>query len=92
MSEAPKYWTNIIIRGRGDKREWVSSIRVQFSLDMKVWMNVDNIESIAANLGPEETVLIPFKTPAYGRILRIYPLQYSGHFSLRFEALFIDPK
>lgn len=82
--ESPKYWTDIIMQGRGDADSWVTSIKVATSINGKVWENVEKGKIYQTNSDRNTRVRITFSSAVYGRALRIYPQSWHKDISMRF--------
>ena len=88
--EEPKYWTEIIIQGRGDIDHWVTSFKIGYTLNGCIWENVEEGKAFDGNNDRNSKVKIRFKDPIYSRVLRIYPQTWNKFLSLRFDAIYID--
>jgi hypothetical protein len=86
-SDAPRFWTKIIMQGRGDGSQWVTSIKVKSKLNDS-WSDVDGGKTYGANYDKNSKVDIVFEEPVYARVLTIYPQTWYDHISLRFEAVY----
>ena len=40
--EFPKYWTAVIVRGRGTWDQWVKTIKMSSTIDGKTWRNIED--------------------------------------------------
>lgn len=88
--EYPKFWTAVIMQGRGDCDQWVKTVKISYTLNGKTWLNVDDGKIFEANTDRNQKVRINFKEPVYARALRIYPQSWNNHMSLRFDAIYVD--
>ena len=88
--DQPRYWTDVIIQGRGDKNNWTKSFRVEYSINGKYWYNVDEGNIFPANSDRNTKKRVTFGKPVYARALRIYPNSWHNHPCLRFDAVYIN--
>ncbi len=89
-SFSPKCWTGVTTQGRGDYNQWVTKYTVQSSLDGSNWYFVDNAKVFNGNTDRTTKVSQNFSQPVYARSIRIYPHEWVGWTSLRFEAYFSE--
>ena len=47
--DQPRYWTNVILQGRGDYPQWVTSFKVTYSLEGQYWYDVDDGKTFEGN-------------------------------------------
>jgi hypothetical protein len=80
----PKFWTKLIMQGRGDSDQWVTSIKIKSSLNGIIWQDVDGGKTYPANYNRNEKVNITFDEPVYARVIRIFPQAWDNFMSLRF--------
>lgn len=90
--ENPKLWTGIITQGRGDADQWVTTFRVLYTNNGKIWEQVEGGKIYYANTDRNTKVFQRFDVPVYARALRIYPLTWNGHVCMRFDAIYSDLK
>lgn len=89
--EYPKYWTHIITQGRGDHDAWVKSLKIAYTLDGKIWDDVDQGKIFQASKDRNSKVRIKFERPVYARALRIYPQDWhNNQIAMRFDAIYLD--
>ena len=86
----PQYWIELITQGRRDASFWVSKVKVAYTLNGLKWNYVDDGAIFQANSDRNSRVLIEFNNPVYAKTIRLYPVEYNGHPSLSFEAIFLD--
>ena len=90
--EQPRYWTEVIIQGRGDADQWVSSFKVSVTVAGNIWENVEEGKVFQGNNDRNQKVRVRFVQPVYARTVRIYPQTWVGHMSMRFDAVYLDLK
>ena len=88
--EQPRYWTEVIIQGRGDADQWVTSFKVSTTVSGNIWENVDEGKVFPGNNDRNQKVRVRFAQPVYARTVRIYPQTWVGHMSMRFDAVYLD--
>jgi hypothetical protein len=88
--ELPKFWTDVILQGRGDADQWVKNIKVSWTLNGKLWEKVDEDKVFEANSDRNQNVRIRFSGSVYARALRIYPQSFNGAIALRFDAIYLE--
>ena len=83
--------TSVITQGRNDSPQWVSSYKVAHSLDGSVWEYVRNDRNVAltyqANTDQNTRVENELPTALITRYLRLYPITYYDHPSMRVEVM-----
>ncbi|XP_072017793.1 lactadherin-like [Amphiura filiformis] len=88
--------TGVMTQGRNDiyadHNQWVTKYRVQHSSDTKEWLYIqtsDNTgdEVFEGNRDRDTIVTNVFSTPVQTNLIRIVPIEWHGHISLRFELL-----
>ena len=80
----PQFWSGIIIRGRGGTYvQWTTKVKISCSLNGIYFEYVDNGRAFTANTDQNTKVRIDFATPAFCRVLRINPVAWHNHPSLR---------
>ena len=82
-------WSGLILQGRGDADNWVKEIKVDYTLNGKIWQSVEE-KVFTANNDRHTKKEIKFTRPVYARALRIYPQSWQDSIALRFEAIYID--
>ena len=58
--DVPKYWTGIVIQGRGDHPSWVTTLKIVSTKNGKAWKNVDEGKIYQANSDQNLPVAIEF--------------------------------
>jgi len=77
----------ILIQGRGDHTQYVTSFKVMFSEDNSKWHFVDGGKVFAGNTDRWKKLDVKFNTPVFARYIRIYPQTWVEHMSLRAGVL-----
>lgn len=80
----------MIIQGRGEIDEWVTEVKISYSLNGKQWYFLEEDKVYPANCDRHQKVSIKLSYPVYGRMIRIHPVSWHNRISLRFEAIYID--
>ncbi|XP_041456263.1 lactadherin-like [Lytechinus variegatus] len=86
--------TGIIVQGRHMEHQWVTSLKVSYSLDDYIWTFVlepqckQNVFS--ANYETNTPVTIVFNQPITARYVRIHPLTWNQDCGFRYEVLGIQ--
>ena len=80
----------MIIQGRGDYDQWVTKVKISYSLDGKTWKYVDNGKVFDASTDVNTKVRIKFGTPVRARTLRINIIEFNALPCLRFDAVYIS--
>ena len=78
------------MQGRGNDDQWVTSIKVAYSMDGVNETYVDEGRVFPACRDRVGKINISFNLPVYARFIKIYPQTWNNHISLRFEAIYID--
>ena len=86
----PKYWTGIVIQGRGDTDQRVTSYRVLYSVDGDIWEYTDNGKIYPAAMDRSTKIENDFDNIVEAKYLRIYPQTWLNHMSLRFDAIYLS--
>ena len=91
-TDDPKFWTDVIVQGRGDAPypQWVTGVQIAFSVDGKLWDYVNDGEVFAANSDQTTKMKISLGVPVYARVIRVYPVTWHTWISMRFEAVYVD--
>ncbi|XP_041477638.1 uncharacterized protein LOC121425593 [Lytechinus variegatus] len=88
----------VMTQGRNAHSQWVTSFRVMYSTDGLTWTAVQNAmmagnEVFPGNTDRDTAVTNLFSPSIVARFIRIEPVTWSGHISLRFEILgYVTPK
>ena len=86
----PKLVTTVETQGRGNHNQWVTAYSVSYSLDGINWEEADEGAVFAGNANKNGRVVTTFATPFQARTVRIHPVAWHGHVSMRFEVYFSD--
>ena len=89
-SENPRFWTSVIIQGRGDYDQWVKSFQVSYSMNGKTWKKVENGRTFTANNNRNQKVRVDFSEALYARVVRIHPISWQSFPCMRFDVTFVD--
>ena len=84
------FFKGIIIQGRGDRAQWVKSLKISYSVDGRFWDYVEDGKNFIANTDRNTHVRIIFKEPVFARAIRINPISWQEYPSLRFEVIKYD--
>ncbi|XP_072016865.1 hyalin-like [Amphiura filiformis] len=88
--------TGVMTQGRndidGDSGQWVTKYQVQHSSDEVTWLYIQNIDNqtdqvFEGNWDSDTIVTNVFSTPVQTNLIRIIPIKWNYHISLRFEVL-----
>ncbi len=82
--------TSIVTQGRADFDQWVTSYKVQYSQDGIYFSDVENGKIYSANGDRNSKVTNSFTQNVFARLIKIIPLTYYGHISLRLEVYVDD--
>ncbi|XP_033123006.1 uncharacterized protein LOC117121804, partial [Anneissia japonica] len=84
----------VITQGRSDGTQWVTSYKVQYSTDGSVFLPVlgssGQVEIFSANSDANTEVRNIFSSVVCAQFIRINPITWYRHISLRFELLGTD--
>lgn len=88
--------TGVMTQGRGDSKEWVTAYRVGYSQDAIKWDYVDSPQPGRQRVfeGNTDSFSVKhnyFDEPVTARFIRIYPVKYEGHPSMRMEVIGCQP-
>ena len=75
-------------QGRPNADQWVEKYQVSYSLDGREWTFVDDGKIFQGNNDRNTWVRNNFETPIRARAIRIHPLQWKTHMSMRFDGIF----
>lgn len=81
-------WTGVLTRGAPIIDQWVTQYRVSYSLNGVDWTFVDNGKLFSGNSDRDTRVRNDFQRPVLARTIRIHPVSWNGHISMRFDAIF----
>ena len=88
--EDPQYWTDVILQGRGDQEQWVTSLKIAFTINGRSWENIENGRVFEANKDNSSKVRISFYRPVHARGIRLYPQTWETYMALRFDAIYLE--
>ena len=57
-------------------------------MDGNIWENVEDGKVFQGNLDHNTKVRNNFSNPVHARAIRIYPVSWNNHISLRFDAIY----
>ncbi|XP_033102674.1 lactadherin-like, partial [Anneissia japonica] len=77
--------TGVITQGHFGYDEWVTSYKVLYSVDGSTFNTIDTV--FTANTDRDTEITNMFSTPVNAQFIRIHPLTWEDHISLRFEVL-----
>eukprot|EP00808_Paulinella_micropora_P005887 g61390.t1 len=84
----PHTVTGVFIQGRRGKwAQWVTTYRVQTSLDGVTFFNVDKGKVFEGNSDSETVVVGKFETAMSARYVRLLPVAWKGHISMRADVV-----
>lgn len=71
--------SGVVTQGRdAGYMQWVTSYRVQYSIDGNTWNWVDTRADFTGNTDGDTKVTNTFETPVQARYIRVYPVTFSG--------------
>ncbi len=82
--------TSIVTQGRADFDQWVTSYKVQYSQDGIYYSDVENGKIYPANGDRNNKVTNYLNQNVFARLIKIIPVTYYGHISLRLEVYVND--
>jgi len=68
----------------------VKSYKVTYSNDGITWLEADGGKTFKGNKNQKAKVLRNFDTPFTARTIRIHPVTWKKHISMRFEAYYLE--
>ena len=80
----PQYWTQVITQGRRNLAQWVTTMKIAYSLNGLHWNYVDNGAVFQANSDQNSKVTIKFNQPVFAQTIRLYPQTFYSRPSLSF--------
>jgi hypothetical protein len=83
-------WVKINTQGRGDVDQYVTSYRILYSPDGLTWFYADNGRVFIGNVNHSQVVTNTFDEPFLAKIVRLEPVTWYGHISLRMEIYYTD--
>eukprot|EP00057_Strongylocentrotus_purpuratus_P015927 XP_011670401.1 PREDICTED: lactadherin-like [Strongylocentrotus purpuratus] len=84
--------TGVIVQGRFELAQWITSVKVSYSLDNVTWTyalepQCGEQRIYAANYDNTTPETILFPRPITARYVRIHPLTWIGHQAMRYEVV-----
>lgn len=86
--KSPRWIQGIVSQGRVDWPQWVTTAKVQVSIDNVNWSTAS--ESLTMNTDQNTKVSNNFPNVMYGRYVRVTPMTVYGHPSMRLGILLRD--
>ncbi|EKX33787.1 hypothetical protein GUITHDRAFT_81119, partial [Guillardia theta CCMP2712] len=77
----------VVVQGRHDMDQRVTLFDVEISDDGQKWVEVECGRIFDGNSDRDTKVFAVFTSPVLGRFVRIYPLDWQGHMSMRAALL-----
>jgi len=84
--------TGVITIGRQDYDQWVTQFKAKWSADGRTWHDVEDGVEYAANFDRYTPVKTHWAEPVEARYIRILPLHWRHHISMRAGILIEEPK
>ena len=78
--------SGVVTQGRSSG-QWVTSYRVQYSVDGDTWNWVDTRADFTGNTDGDTRVTNTFETPVQARYIRVYPVTFSGLLSSNWPSM-----
>lgn len=78
-------------QGRGNNDQWVTSMKIGYSLNGKKWDDVAQGKNIPACNDHTLKIAYTFETPIRARVVRIYPQTWHGGIAMRFNLIPVAP-
>ena len=88
-----KYWKGIILQGgrsTGDYSQYVTSYKVLYSLNGDTWKYAEEGKIYEGNFDHSTKIQNDFAEPIEAKAIRIYPVSWHEHISLRFDAIYLE--
>jgi len=82
---APMEISAVKTQGRFNRDQWVTKYYLSWSLDGKKW-TTDSTNVYDGNADRDGHVLNVLKNPVVGRYVRLHPLEWHGHISMRLDV------
>ena len=86
--KSPRWIQGLISQGRADWPQWVTSAKVQVSMDNVNWSTAS--EGLTLNSDQNTKLYTNFPNVMYGRYVRVTPMAVYGHPSMRLGILLRD--
>jgi len=80
---SPRLITGVVTLGRRNYAQWVTQFTVSMSMDEKQWTLVDGGSVFRGNTDQQTPVTNTFTVPIKARYVRIHPVAWFGHISMR---------
>lgn len=89
LLEAPRSQliTGVVTLGRGDTDQWITNYTVSTSVTGSEWSPVDGGRVFPGNTDRHTPVTARFRSPIPARLVKIFPLGWHNHLSMRVELL-----
>lgn len=87
--DEPVTMTGIVTQGRANGAQWVSSANVDVSLNGTTWTRV--VSNATLNSNYTEDVRVLFPTPVLAKYIRVSPLTWVSHITMRLGVI-VAPK
>eukprot|EP00026_Physarum_polycephalum_P018841 Phypoly_transcript_20589.p1 GENE.Phypoly_transcript_20589~~Phypoly_transcript_20589.p1 ORF type:complete len:160 (+),score=18.89 Phypoly_transcript_20589:29-481(+) len=88
--DTPKTVIAIATQGRGDYAQWIEEYIVKYSLNGVDWFVVDDGAVFEGNSDQNTIVRRDFSAPVKARTIKVCPLKWHNHISLRLEVYYVD--
>ena len=89
-AEGLKWWTGVVVQGRGDHPSWVTSVKISYTRNGSIWKHINDGKVFAANIDQNQQLAIDFDEPVCARALRIYPQTWHNGIAMRFDAVYVE--
>lgn len=87
--DEPASMLGIIVRGRAELDQWVSSAHIDVSMDGSTWTRV--LTNATLNSNYTEDVKLLFPSPVFAKYVRVSPLNWNNYITMRVGVI-IEPK
>ena len=87
MGSSPINISGIVMKGRPDHSQWITSVKIQYEDENGEYKDVDDGFVFDANYDLHSLVKIFFEKQVKAKSIRIYPQSWYGHMSGRFGIL-----
>ena len=82
------YVAGLIIQGRENHDQWVKTFKISHSKDGQTWNNLDQLFNANSDRSTKNRIL--FESPIEARYIRIHPISWKNHISMRCDLLWIE--
>ena len=89
-SSIPFVFEKLIIGGRYDFNQWITSFKITYSLDGSTWVPYQNSEIFEANIDKIQPVELILQ-PIIARSVRVIPISWNSNIGGRFEFFISKP-